>query len=296
MTRLGVAVANTGERAVRPGVVAMAGIAEAAGADSLHISDHVLLVEGATSRYPYAADGKFPWPPDLDVFDPLVACAWIAANTQRVEVGPSVLVLPQRHPFEVAKTAATIDRLSGGRLFLGVGAGWLAEEFAALGQDFSSRVGRMHEAAEVLRRAWSGDRRAYEGKHFQYGPGVHCRPLPARPGGVPLLFGGMSGAALKRAAAMGDGWIALATPSAAPTEAGERLRRVEELLGLAQRDRDRFRAVLRITATTPDDLPDLPERVVEYAAQGFDEIVVDPLWRDLDEAAGVLSACRSALG
>ncbi|GCD96991.1 TIGR03619 family F420-dependent LLM class oxidoreductase [Embleya hyalina] len=296
MTRLGVAVANTGERAVRPGVVAMATTAEEAGADSLHISDHVLLVEGATSRYPYAEDGRFPWPPDLDVFDPLVACAWIAAHTRRVEVGPSVLVLPQRHPFEVAKTAATIDRLSGERLFLGVGAGWLAEEFAALGRDFPSRVARMHEAVEVLRRAWSGDRRAYEGEHFRYGPGVHCRPLPARPGGVPLLFGGMSKAALKRAATMGDGWIALATPSQSPRGPGESLRRAEELLHTAGRGRDRFRAVLRITATTPQDLPDLPERVVEYAALGFDEIVVDPLWRDLDEAAGVVGACRRALG
>src|SRR3954469_25709988 len=123
MTRLGCRLPNMGHHPLRPGLVAMAQAAEAAGVDAAHVSDHVVLVDRATSRYPFTEDGVFPFAVDSDWFDPMATCGWIAAAPERLEVGPSVLVLPQRHPLEVAKTAATIDRLSGGRLFLGVGAG-----------------------------------------------------------------------------------------------------------------------------------------------------------------------------
>jgi probable F420-dependent oxidoreductase len=295
--RLGVKIPNIGPGALsEPGMVAMARLAEDAGVDALHLSDHVVLVEGATSRYPFTPDGTFPWPPDLDVYDPMASCAWIAAHTSKVHVGPSVLVLPQRQPLEVAKTAATIDRLSGGRLFLGVGAGWLAEEFAALGQDFATRAGRLEEGIAILRRVWSGDTSAFDGEHLRFGHGVHCRPLPERPGGIPLLVGGMSRAALRRAATVGDGWIAIVGgPRSDLDGLSDALRHLDELRAAAGRRDAAFRTVARVIGVAPGDLPGLPEWVAELAALGFDEVAVDPLWRDLDEVAGLLRDCREAV-
>lgn len=305
MTALGVKITNTGRAALdEPGMVAMARAAEHSGADSGHISDHVVLVEGATSRYPFSADGVLPWANDLDVYDPLVACGWIAAATDRLRVTTSVLVLPQRHPLEVAKTAATIDRLSGGRMVLGVGAGWLAEEFAALGQDFATRGARMDEAVDVLRRAWSGDTSAFVGEHFQYGPGVHCRPLPQQERGVPVLIGGMTPAALRRAARVGDGWLALVDlhrdlgghqrADGLAALAG-RLRSLEERLDSASRDRNAFRTTVKVVGAAPDELHLLPQVVCDLASIGFDEVAIDPLWRDIEEATSVIRQCRDAL-
>ncbi|MCX9192395.1 TIGR03619 family F420-dependent LLM class oxidoreductase [Carbonactinospora thermoautotrophica] len=296
MPRLGCKLPTTGQAPLSPGLVTMAGVAEQAGVDAVHVSDHVVLIDGATSAYPFSPDGAFPWPADTDWYDAFVCCAWIAAATERIEVGPSVLVLPQRHPLEVAKVTASIDRLSGGRMFLGVGAGWLAEEFEALGWEFATRIPRMKEAIEVLRLAWAGTGEAYRGEHYEVPAGTQCRPLPVQRGGVPVLLGGMSRAALRRAATYGDGWIALARVDDLDLDRLrghiETLRRLREELG---RD-GAFRTVVRLVSYGEVDLRRLPGLSVELAEAGFDEVVVDPGWRDLDAAGAVLSACRRALG
>src|SRR5215475_10782521 len=131
--RIGAKVPNSGPLPTERGIGAMAAELEQAGFDSLWVSDHVVMPAVIASRYPFAADGKATWPADTPYIDAMIALTAIAAATQQARIGTAVLVLPLRQPVVLAKQAASIDVLSGGRLDLGIGAGWLAEEFAALG-------------------------------------------------------------------------------------------------------------------------------------------------------------------
>src|SRR5262249_21691918 len=150
-----------------PGLAVMAGEAEAAGASSVWVSDHIVMTERTDSHYPYATSGKVTWDPNAPFAHSLTACTWVAPAPTRIPVGPAVLVLPLRDPIQLAKTAATIDWLSGGRLLLGVGTGWYAEEFAALGRDFKARGRRTSEAIEVLKACWTGRPAEFEGEFFR---------------------------------------------------------------------------------------------------------------------------------
>lgn len=296
MSSVGVKIPNSGSLASEPGLAVMARVAEAAGASSLHLSDHVVLVDGATSHYPFAPDGVFPWPVDSDWFDAMASCAWVLAATERVTVGPSVLVLPQRDPLEVAKTAATLDRLSGGRLFLGVGAGWLQEEFAALGRDFSTRGPRLEEGIDVLRLAWSGTGGPYAGRLLTVPSGVHCHPTPLRPAGVPVYVGGMSRAALRRAAERGDGWVALHDLSVRDTSGLlDLLRQLEARLAESGRARSDFHATVRLVGRSGDQAGELPRMAAMLGGAGFDEVVIDPGWHDLERAQEVIAMCCAQL-
>lgn len=295
MTRLAARFPNAGPYVQTLGAEAMATAAEEAGVDSLHLGDHVVLCE-TSSPYPFAPDQVFRFPPTTDWYETLATCAWLAAVTERIEVGPSVLVLPQRHPLEVAKVSATIDRLSRGRIFLGIGAGWLAEEFAALGWDFDSRFGRLEESIEVLRLAWSGTGEAYTGKHLTVPPGIQSRPLPVR-GHIPLLLGGMTPATVRRAARSCDGWIAVTEPAEPDYDGLARLMsELSEALSRHGRDRRSFRAVVRlIDQSGRPTTAQLPELAHTLAGMGFDEVGVDPLWHTLPDATAVLTDVRAAL-
>jgi probable F420-dependent oxidoreductase len=171
------------------------------------VTDHVVLpVSAARSVYPYAASGQFPGGARQDYLDPLAMLGYLARATSRVRLGTSVLVIPYRHPLTVAKTLATVDRLSGGRVVLGAGVGWLREEFEALGAPpFEERGGVTDEYLEVMRAAWTTDPVSYRGRYCRIDP-VHALPQPARPGGIPIWIGGHTAAALRRAARLGDGW------------------------------------------------------------------------------------------
>lgn len=277
---------------VDPGLTDMARVAEEVGADALHLSDHVVLPEQYSSRYPFTPDGQFPWPSDSDWYDTFVSCAWVASATSTVDVGPSVLVLPQRRPLEVAKAASSLSQLSQGRFFLGVGAGWLAEEFTALGANFSHRTAAMLEAIDILRTCWSGTGAGYAGEHFAVPEGTHCRPLPAE-AGVPILMGGMSGAARRRAATHADGWVAL---MGARDDAGALAAKLDQLQSLRKEHghQGNFRTVVRVVnhAGSPSQTA---SRLQELADIGFDEVVVDPGWNDLAASGRMLAECRSAL-
>lgn len=292
MARLGCRLPNMGSLPRDPGIPRMARLAEEAGADALHLSDHIVLPESTTSRYPFTPDGVFPFAADSDWYDVFTACAWAAASATTIEVGPSVLVLPQRNPLEVAKIASSLSQLSGGRFFLGVGAGWLEEEFAALAMNFADRAAAMLEAIEVLRLAWSGTGDEYVGQHYRVPQGTYCRPVPAE-AGVPILIGGMSNAALRRAARFGDGWVALlgvADELAAVGAKLDRLREYRREYGASAP----FRTVLRVmnSAGSPEERA---RRLREMCDMGFDEIVIDPGWQDLDGASRLIEACRRAV-
>jgi probable F420-dependent oxidoreductase len=270
----------------------MGQLAEDAGLESLWVGDHVVMVRGAGSRYPYASDGAVPGiEPSTPFYEAFTALAWLAASTTRVAIGTAVLVLPQREPLLVAKTAASLDALSGGRLRLGVGAGWLAEEMEALGWEFGSRGRRMDEAIGVLRACWSGEPEASAGEFFSRPRGLTCYPTPTSRPSIPVLVGGTSEAAIARAARIGDGWLALASVEHPDEGALER--------GLAAISRGRAEGaapphnVLRLvdSAATPKALASLRR----LARAGFDELVVEVPWDDLDETARSLEAVLDAV-
>ena len=295
--RIGAKVPNSGPLAQERGIAAMAAELEGAGFESLWVSDHVVMTERIDSRYPFAADGRATWPSDTPYYDAMIALAAIATATERAVLGTAVLVLPQRHHVVLAKQAASVDVMSGGRLALGVGAGWLAEEFEALNVPFSSRGGRFVEWMELLRACWTGAPGAYKGAHYTLPAGVLCFPTPAHP--VPLLVGGHSQVARRRAGALGDGWLAHQSATALDVDelrAGTAASR-EAALGAA-RDPAALWTTLRIidSATRADVVADaLPSLV----GAGVDEVVVDVDWAArgaADVAFGTLARARERLG
>lgn len=272
----------------------MARAAEEAGAESVWASDHLLLVDEPADDYPYSADGAPTWRADVDYYEALASCVAMAMATEACRIGTAVLVLPQRNVLEVAKMAATIDRLSVGRLALGVGAGWNRREFEALGYPYATRGKRFDEMLSVLRECWSGRPASFRGSEVHVPPDVVLHPRPVRPGGPPLLVGGMSAVARQRAAARGDGWLAIAFADRWDP-AGLR----SQLDDVRSRRRDAdlegsFETVLKLHSG-PTDLDRLPGLVAETRQIGFDEVIVEPPWTDgIDAAATAIGRARDA--
>lgn len=179
-------------------------VAEAVGFDQVSLSDHVFYPDKLDSSYPYSASGRPIFPPETQWPDVWVMTGALAAVTQRITFSTHVYVLPARNPFVVAKAVGTAAHLSGGRVLLGVGAGWMREEFAQLEQSFERRGARMEEQIEVLRTLWRGGMVEHHGEFYDFDR-LEMAPAPAQP--VPILIGGHSETALRRAARIGDGWM-----------------------------------------------------------------------------------------
>jgi len=204
--KLGLMFVNSGPFS-NPALLAhLAVTAERCGVESMWTVEHVVIPQDYKSPYPYSSSGKIPGGEDVSIPDPLLPLAFAAAVTKTIKLATGVLILPQRHPLYVAKEAATLDVLSGGRAILGIGSGWLEEEFSSLGLDFHTRGARTDESIKSLRALWSEDSASFHGKHFNFGP-VKCYPKPVQKGGVPIHIGGHSPAAAKRAGRYGDGFF-----------------------------------------------------------------------------------------
>jgi probable F420-dependent oxidoreductase len=185
-------------------IVPLAVLAEELGFDGISFPDHVVYPITYDSPYPYTADNRAPWTQEMQWPDPLLVIATMAARTTVLRFITGVFILPLRHPLIVAKALATLDVLTNGRVELGLGVGWLREEFEALGQDFGTRGRRTNEAIDVMRKVWSGEPVEHHGEFFHFDP-IVMQPAPTRP--VPIYVGGSSPAALDRAARLGDGFI-----------------------------------------------------------------------------------------
>jgi len=209
--RFGVALPNYGPLAAPQTLVELARVAEAEGADSVWVSDHLVAPEGVQSAYPYDRRPD-PKPGDMGVieefFEPMITLAWLAGATSRVRLGISAYVMPYRNPVVTAKQVATLDRLSGGRLVLGIGVGWLAEEFAALDVPFARRGQRTEDYIAVCKALWAGDTARFEGETYELPP-VRTGPRPHQVPHPPLWIAGNSARAIDRAARIGDGWHAI---------------------------------------------------------------------------------------
>lgn len=290
--RIGAKVPNSGPLPERFGIGAMAAELEAAGFESLWVSDHIVLPETIDSRYPFAEDGRATWATDTPYFDAMIALALIAQATERATIGTAVLVLPLRQPVVFAKQAASIDVASGGRLALGVGAGWLEEEFDALNVPYAGRGRRLDEWMAITRACWTGTPAAASSDLYDLPPGVLCLPRPAHP--VPLLVGGHSGAALRRAGRTGDGWLAQQSlPGLAPSELEEPIATMRAAASEVERDPAALRVVLRIVESAGRS-EELAPRLPELAAAGVDEIIVDVSLEN-GEAGSVFGRLKDAV-
>jgi probable F420-dependent oxidoreductase len=204
--KFGLAFANAGPFAYPEGIAHLARTAEAAGFESIWTIEHVVIPVGYESRYPYDPSGRIPAPENMPMPDPLLPLAYAAAVTTTLRLATGILILPQRHPLYVAKEVATLDVLSHGRAILGIGVGWLAEEFAALGIPFAERAGRTAESVRALRALWQDEPAAFDGKYYRW-PAVESHPKPVQRPGVPIVVGGHTEAAARRAARYGDGFF-----------------------------------------------------------------------------------------
>jgi probable F420-dependent oxidoreductase len=281
--RIGAKVPNSGPVPMRDGIAQTAASLEDAGFDSLWVSDHVVLPRTIESHYPFAADGKATWATDSPYFEALIALAMMAAATTRATLGTAVLVLPLRNPVMLAKQAATIDLLSGGRLTLGVGAGWLREEFDALNVPFEKRGARMAEWIGLMRECWTGTPAGHATERYDLAEDTLVLPALERP--VPLLIGGHSPIALKRAGRIGDGWLAQQDADALdPSEIAAARETMRTAAAEAGKDPEDLRIVLRIVGSTGRcDL--VAERLPELVRAGVGEVIVDVVRDDGDPAA-----------
>lgn len=203
--KFGVAFANTVTFTTGEGAATLAKAAEAAGFESLWTVEHILYPEGYESTYPYAPDGKMPGSGDSPIPDPLIWLAYVAANTTTLKVATGISLLPERHPVMYAKEVATLDSMSNGRLMLGIGIGWLREEFDALDVPWEGRTRRTEEYADVMRELWKADGVSYDGEFINF-ENISSNPKPTN-GSVPIHIGGHSEAAAQRAGRMGDGFF-----------------------------------------------------------------------------------------
>ncbi|MGY6500630.1 MAG: LLM class F420-dependent oxidoreductase [Acidimicrobiales bacterium] len=203
--KFGLAFANTGPFAHPEGAVTLARAAEAAGFDSLWTVEHVVVPSGYESPYPYSPTGKMPGPEDSPIPDPLVWLSYVAGATSTIKLGTGILILPQRNPVVLAKETATLDHLSGGRLLLGVGVGWLSEEFDAIGVPFDERGRRTDDHVAAMRALWSGEPASH---HSEFTDFTDCisQPAPAARA-VPIHVGGHTDIAARRAGRLGDGFF-----------------------------------------------------------------------------------------
>jgi len=260
--------------------------AEQLGFESVWVAEHLVFPTEIRSRYPYTAEGVPPINPATPLLDPLLVLMQVAARTERIRLGTNVYILPLRHPLVVARMAMTLDVLSGGRLTFGVGLGWLAEEFDAVGVDFASRGARTREYVRAIRTLWTESEPTFAGQYVAFGP-VKFEPKPLQRPHPPIVFGGESDAALRRAAALGDGWYGVGhTPQSAAAQAA-RLRSLLEATG---------RAASPFEITVSHGGAELSsDDVARYADAGVDRVVSLP-WRRGREAHDALARLAERVG
>ena len=252
--------------------------AEGLGFDSLWTVEHVVVPKGYRSTYPYSRSGRmaggaedFPSP------DPLIWLAFAAAATTRIRLATGILILPQRNPLILAKEVATLDRLSGGRVTLGVGVGWLEEEFKALGVPFAGRGERTDEYVAVMRALWTQELASFSGATVEFHD-VYLRPAPVQQP-IPIVIGGHSERAAQRAGRIGDGFF----------PAGVQVDALPALVASARQWAERSGRDPQALEITMGAKP-TPESVAQVLAAGIDRLVLPapPNPDDLETIAGAL--------
>ena len=262
---------------------------EAAGFHSAMIADHIVFPVEVRSKYPYTADGVFPG--GGDALDQIALMAFVAGISEKLRLVSSIMVLPHRNPVVTAKMLATVDVLSKGRVTVGVGVGWMREEFEALRTaDFDRRGAVSDEYIRIFKTLWTQDPAEFQGEFYSFGP-LHCRPFPVQKPHPPIWIGGHSRAALRRVARHGDGWHPVGANVAVPLRPAELAPLVSELkqrMEAEGRDFDALDLSFKAPLYNPQEpMPDgerrpftgSDEQIVEdihaYRDLGFSELIFD---------------------
>ena len=298
--RYGIYLPTRGPLAEPDAITAIARGAEAMGYATIVVGDHIVFPVQVESKYPYTIDGGFPG--QGDALEQLSLLAFAAGVTERARLVTSVMILPHRNPLVTAKMLATIDVLSKGRLTVGVGVGWMREEFRALGAaDFDERGKVSDEYLEILKKCWTRDPVAHDGQFYAF-DALHCIPHPVQEPHPPIWIGGHSTRSLRRVARYGDGWHPVGATSASPLPPSEfqpLLERLHRLTDAEGRDFDALTIAFKAPSYDPGRVPpghdrlrftgepaQITDDLRAYEALGVDEVSFDfrspPLSRTLD--------------
>ena len=244
---------------------------EALGYDSVWAADRIVTPWELHTPYPYHEDRRFFVPPDAPFLEPLTCLAYLAGGTERIALGMSVLVLPYRHPLHWAKVATSIDHLSRGRLILGVGVGWMVEEFEALGVPFKERGAIADEQLEVLGQLWSEERPRFDGRYYRFAA-VGFAPKPLQQPRIPIWVGGEGMAAQRRAGRRGDAWFPYFV-RITPRELRAGFEQVRRVAAEAGRDPERIQLCCCLPLElTREPAPQEADRLYGTAAQVADAL------------------------
>jgi probable F420-dependent oxidoreductase len=248
-------------------ITAIATNAERLGFSTVWAPEHVVLLESFSSKYPYSGDGKIPIPTKTPLLDPFIALTYAAAHTSRIRLATGICILPERNPLVLAKVAASLDYLSNGRFALGIGIGWLQEEFKAIGVPWARRTHRTREYVEAMRNLWGDETSSYKGEFVNF-ENARSYPKPVQGRNLPILVGGQTDPALKRAAEYGDGWCGF---NLTPEQTAEKIARLHELMKAAGRQPDHF----EISMSPPANAK--PDVLKQYKDIGVHELYLSPV-------------------
>lgn len=261
--RIGLHALGIGPGAERQIIDVVARGAERRGFATLWSGEHVVMVDTPKSRYPYAADGRIAVPPAADWIDPMVGLSFAAAATSTIRLATGVLLLPEHNPVVIAKQVASLDRLSGGRLTLGVGIGWSAEEFEALGVPFAQRAERTAAYVGAMRTIWTNEISSYDSEFVRF-RSIRVNPKP-RQTRLPIVVGGNSDRALERVVEWGDGWYGFNLDGV--EEVADRLQTMHRLC--VERGRDQRELDIAVALRDPS-----PAHRGPLSDLGVDELVL----------------------
>jgi probable F420-dependent oxidoreductase len=287
--RFGFYLPTRGPGATPDGLKTFVTRAEALGFNSVMIADHIVFPVKIESKYPYTVSGEFPG--HGDAMEQLTLMSYIAALTSRLRLVSSVMIVPHRNPILTAKALSTIDVLSGGRVTVGVGVGWLREEFEALDTPpFDQRGASTDEYLRIFKNLWTEEPASYEGEFYRY-EALRFQPKPVQRPHPPIWIGGHSMPALRRVARLGDGWHPVGATPASPLPLEEVVGKLEILKGLMDKEGRDFQALdisykapiydvtIRQTETERRPFTGAPEQIVEdiqtFKAAGISELIFD---------------------
>ena len=257
--KFGLRYCNTGRYVDPAEAIELILAAEQAGFESAWTVEHTVIPENYQSAYPYSEDGKMAGgQDDVPLPDPLIWMAYVAAVTSKIKLATGILILPQHNPVITAKQIATLDMMSGGRILIGIGVGWMREEFEALGAPFENRGARTDDYVAAMRALWSQEKATHHGEYANF-ENIYCRPQPID-GAVPIIVGGHSRPAARRAGRLGNGYF---PARGAPADLISLARATAEEHG---RDPD----ILEITTSFPDDM----DQISALANAGVDRLLI----------------------
>ncbi|MCC7364938.1 MAG: LLM class F420-dependent oxidoreductase [Dehalococcoidia bacterium] len=282
--QIGVHLPHLGRQADRDHLIRFAREADQLGIESAWTSDHIAWPTEVHSKYPYTKDGSFPAPFNVPWLDPIGTLLFVAGCTERIRLGTTVMIMGYRPPVQTAKLWSTLDVVSGGRAILGVGVGWMREEFEILGMPYDNRGARADEQLEIFEKLFTEPLPSYNGKYYSF-PEIGFQPKPVN-GHIPVWVGGTTEAAFRRTVRFGDGLHGAFTPV---KELGEHWQRVQQLCAEEGRDGSKLELSIRLyldwdgtaeeAKSLSSNVDQMVNRAGEYAEVGVSHIILDIMGR-----------------